>query len=215
MTPTPALAGAWIAPEGGQEIWTNSFSERDENNVVIETDLYWERPFGERTSFVATPWVETNYITPDGWRAEAVVGLKHAIFRDDENVMAMQAGALWVSHPDPGCGEGGVEARWLGGRSFGRSSFVNVEAATRAMENGCGGERLDLTAGYRPGDNWLALGQVFVDARRDTEEAVKIQLSLVRFTERGYGLQLGLRARVDGGPQEPALVVGLWARPRD
>jgi hypothetical protein len=214
LTPTPALAGAWIAPEGGQEIWTNSFSARDESSVV-ETGVYWELPLSAQTSFVAAPWVETNYDTPDGWRAEAVVGLKYAIFRDDENVMALQVGALWVSHADPGCGEGGIEARWLGGRSFGRSSFVNVEAATRAMENGCGGERLDVTAGYRPADNWLALGQVFVDAHRDADEAVKVQLSLVRFTERGYGMQLGLRARVDGGPQEPALVVGLWRRPGD
>lgn len=214
MTPTPAVAGAWIAPEGGQEIWTNSFSARDDSNVV-ETDLYWERPVGEDTSFVAAPRVETNYDTPDGWRAEAVVGVKRAIFRDDESVMAIQASALWVSHPDPECGEGGVEARWLGGRSLGRTSFVNVEAATRYQDHGCGGERLDVTAGYRPADNWLAMGQVFADAPRENEETVKVQVSVVRFSERGYGIQLGLRARVDGGAQEPALVVGLWVRPRD
>lgn len=122
MTPTPALAGAWIAPEGGQEIWTNTFSVRGESGVV-ETQVFWEEPLGERTSFVATPWIESNYETPDGWRAEAVVGLKHAIFRDDENVMAVQAGALWVSHANAGCGEGGRRGP-LARRSLIRRRFV-------------------------------------------------------------------------------------------
>jgi hypothetical protein len=211
LAPTPAFAGAWIAPEGGQEIWTNSFSMRDESGVV-ETQVFWEEPFGERMAFVASPWIETNYDTADGWRAEAVIGLKRAVFRDDENVMALQAGALWVSHPNPGCGEGGVEARWLGGRSFGGGAFLNLEAAGRVLEHGCGGERVDVTAGYRPTDNWLAMGQVFVDVPWEAEESVKVQLSLVRFNENGYGVQLGLRLRVDDGPQEPALMLGLWSR---
>lgn len=148
-TPAPACAGAWVAPEGGQEIWTNSFSSRGEEDVV-ETSVYWEEPLGERTSFVASPWVEASYDTPDGWRAETVVGLKQVVFRDDENVMAIQAGALWVSHPGDQCGEGGIEARRLGARSFGARAFVNLEAAGRVLENGCGGQRADITAGYRP-----------------------------------------------------------------
>ena len=212
MTPAPAYAGAWLAPEGGQEIWTNAFSSQNEENVV-ETSVYWEEPLGERTSFVVSPWVETNYDTPDGWRAESVVALKHVVFRDDENVMAIQAGALWVSHPGDECGEGGIEARWLGGRSLGDRAFINLEAAGRALENGCGGQRAEMTAGYRPSDDWMALGQVFVDAPTDGEETVKLQLTMVRFTETGYGIQLGLRARVDEGLlDEPALVIGLWPR---
>lgn len=212
MAPAPAYAGAWLAPDDGQEIWTNSFSSRGGENVV-ETSVYWEEPLGERTSFVASPWVETNYDTEDGWRAESVVALKQVVFRDDENVLAVQGGALWVSHPGDECGEGGVEARFLGGHSFGSRGFVNVEAAGRALSSGCGGQRLELTAGYSPSDSWMALGQVFADAPTDGEETVKLQVSMVRFTESGYGVQIGLRARVDEGLlDEPALVIGLWPR---
>lgn len=214
LTPTPAAAGAWIAPEGGQEIWSNVAGERDELRFY-ETSAYWEVPFGEANSFVAAPWLEQNYDTLEGWRAEGVVGLKRAVFRSEDTVMALQAGALWMSHPAEGCSEGGAELRWLGGRSFGESAFVNVEAATRALEGGCGGERLDLTAGYRPSENWLAMGQIFVDAPQQGEENVKAQLTVVRFGRSGRGLQIGLRARIDGGGEEPALVIGLWGRPGD
>ncbi|QGZ94985.1 hypothetical protein [Terricaulis silvestris] len=214
MTPTPALAGAWIAPEGGQEIWTNAAGQRDDA-AFFETSAYWEIPVGKNNSFVAAPWFENNVNTDEGWRAEAVVGLKQAVFRDDQTVMALQVGALWVSAPGYGCGEGGVEARWLGGRSLGDGAFVNLEVAARALEGGCVGERLDITAGYRPSENWLAMGQIFFDAPRDGDETVKAQLTLVRFGERGRGIQVGLRARIDGGPQEPTLVVGLWGRPGD
>ncbi len=210
----PANAGAWIAPEGGQEIWSNVAGERDELQFY-ETSAYWEVPFGERNAVVAAPWVEQNYDTIDGWRGEAVVGLKRAIFRGESTVMAVQAGALWMSHPNEGCSEGGAELRWLGGRSFGQTSFVNVEAATRALEGGCEGQRLDLTAGYRPGENWLAMGQIFLDAPQDGEETVKAQLTLVRFGRSGRGIQIGLRGRIDGGSAEPALVIGLWGRPGD
>jgi hypothetical protein len=131
-------------------------------------------------------------------------------------VVALQAGGLWISHPEgAGCEEGGGELRLLGGTSFGQGGFVNVEAATRALGGGCTGERLDLTVGYRPADDWMAMGQVFLDAPHRGEESVKAQLTLVRFGGDGGGLQVGVRARIDGGPQEAALVIGLWGRPGD
>lgn len=210
----PAHAGAWIAPEGGQEIVTTVAGQREGLNFY-ESSIYWEAPLGERRSFVLAPWAEQNVDTVEGWRGEATLSLKQTVYREGETVMALQAGALWVSHPDPGCGEGGVEARWLGGRSFEGGRFLNVEAATRALDGGCGGERLDLTAGFRPRENWLAMGQIFYDAPRDGDEVVRAQLTLVRFGENGRGIQIGLRSRIDGGPQEAALVVGLWGRPGD
>ncbi len=85
--------------------------------------------------------------------------------------------------------------------------------ATRALEGGCGGERLDLTAGYRPNERWLAMGQVFMDAPRDGDESVKAQLTLVRFLDSGRGIQIGVRARIDDGAHEPAIVLALWGRP--
>ena len=210
----PANAGAWIAPEGGQEIWTTIAGERD-GVSFYESSAYWEAPLGERASIVATPWIEQNYDTYEGWRGEATLAAKRTIYSAENTVMALQAGALWVSHPDLGCGEGGVELRWLGGRSFEHGRFLNIETAARALEGGCGGERVDLTAGFRPSGNWLAMGQIFYDAPRHGDDVMRAQLTLVRFSESGRGLQIGLRSRIDEGPREIALVVGMWGRPGD
>jgi hypothetical protein len=103
----------------------------------------------------------------------------------------------------------------MGGRSFGATGFVNVEGATHVLEGGCEGERLDLTAGYRPRENWLAMAQLFLDAPRAGEETVRAQLTAVRFGRSGRGIQLGLRARLDGDDPEPTLVLGLWGRTSD
>lgn len=214
MTPAPASAGAWIAPVDGQEIWTSLVGQRDEL-YFYEGSTYWETPADEDTSAVFSTWVEQNYETEDGWRGEAVVGAKQTLFRDDEIIVAAQAGLLWSSHPSADCGEGGVEARFLGGMSYREGGFLNVEIAARALEGGCGGERIDVTAGTRFAGNWLAMGQVFVDSPHEGEETVKAQISLVRFGDEGRGVQVGLRARIDDGVQEPALVIGFWGPAND
>ncbi len=213
LAPGPAFAGAWVAPEAGQEIWTNVAGQRD-GLSFFETSGYWEIPIGERNAVVASPWLEQNYDTADGWRGEATLGLKRALYRGDSSVVAVQAGGFWMSDPGLECEEAGAEVRLLGGAAFGRSGFVNVEAAARTVGGGCTGERVDLTVGYRPGENWLAMGQVFVDAPHDREETVKAQFTVVRFGQRG-GLQLGVRSRIDGGAEEAALVLGWWGRPGD
>ncbi len=214
MTPAPANAGAWIAPVDGQHIWTSLVGQRDEL-YYYEGSSYWEAPVEDRTSITISWWMENNYETEDGWRADALIGVKRTLFRNENIVMAVQAGALWNSHPSDGCGEGGAEVRWLGGRSYANGAFLNLEAAARMLDGGCGGERIDLTAGAPFAGNWLALGQVFLDAPHEGEETVKAQISLVRFGENGRGIQLGLRARVDGGPEEPALVLGFWGPAAD
>lgn len=207
------MAGAWVAPRGGQEIATTVAGQRD-NLSYYESSAYIEAPLGARDSVVAAPWVEQNHETADGWRGEATLGLKHAVARTDHAAVAVQAGALWVSHPEQGCSEGGGELRVLGGASLGHHGFLNAEAATRALAGGCAGQRLDLTIGYRPAEHWLGMAQVFVDAPVDGRESVKGQLTLVRFGESGRGIQLGVRARLDGEDPEPALVLGFWGRPR-
>ncbi|MBL8547932.1 MAG: hypothetical protein JNL81_15820 [Hyphomonadaceae bacterium] len=215
FAPAPAAAGAWIAPEGGQNILTSTLVDHEET-VTYEGSGYYEAPVREDTSLVLAPWVETNPELVTGWRAEATAGVKHVFYRTDENVMALQAGALWVSMPDAGCGEGGAEVRWLGGSSFNEGrAFLNVEAAARALSGGCEGGRLDVTAGYRPRENWLAMGQVFLDSPVEGHDTVRAQLTLVRFNNEGTGLQIGVRARLDGEDLEPALVIGLWRRGRD
>jgi hypothetical protein len=183
---------------------------------VVDSSLYLEVPFAEHWSFVATPWFEQNYDTVDGWRGEGVLGAKR-VWSGEEGAFALQAGAYWQSHPDQDCGEGGVELRGLLGRNLGGGTFVNIEAAGSVLEGGCGGERLDLTLGRRWGEHWLGLAQVFGDWRAGEgyEDNVKMQLSLVRLGEGGRGLQLGLRARLDGDDAEPAVILGFWGRPGD
>ena len=216
MTPAPAAAGAWVAPEGGQWITSTVLGVREDETIYSEGSAYGEVPLNPDTSFVVTPWVESNQYAENAWRAEAVIGVKHAFYRSDDNVLAVQAGALWISHPDEGCGEGGAEVRFLGGRSAGEGRmFFNVEAAARTLSGGCEGGRIDLTAGYRPAENWLAMGQVFLDAPVEGDETVKAQITVVRFGRSGRGIQVGIRARIDGGAPEPALVIGLWGRPGD
>lgn len=210
----PAQAGAWLAPEGGQQIWSGAAGARDEV-FFFEGSGYLEQPFARRTSLIVAPWYEQNYDTLEGWRAEAVVGVKRVVFRDERAVLALQAGALWMSHPSIECSEGGGEVRVLGGQAFASGAFLNIEAASRVLSGGCGAERVDVTAGTRLASNWLALGQLFLDAPHDGEETVKAQLSLVRFFANGAGIQLGVRARVDGGAEEPALVLGFWSTADD
>lgn len=167
----------------------------------------------DRWSVVVSPWVEQNYDTAEGWRGEAVAGVKRAWTNEHGGALALQAGAFWDSHPAEGCSEGGGELRVLVGRNLGDHVFVNAEAAERRLRGGCAGERLDLTIGYHVNDHWLGMAQVFVDAPSRGDDSVKAQLSLVRFGERQRGLQLGVRARLDGDDAEPALVLAFWGRP--
>lgn len=206
-----AEAGAWLAPPEGQEILTTAAGQR-EGYTLLESSAYWEAPVAPSTSVVIAPWSESSADLESGWRGEAVVGVKRAIFRDDETVMALQGGAFWRSDPPGDCGEGGVEARWLGGRSFGETGFANMEVAGRVLDEGCPAGRVSLSLGYRPAENWLAMGEIFYDAPREGDESLKLQVSLVRFGDDGRGIQVGLRTRLDGSA-ETALVLGVWGRP--
>ncbi len=219
LAPAEAIAGAWIAPEGGQEIWSQAAGERSDA-LYYESGVYNEAPIDEKSAAVFSTWVGSGAGSgPDGWRADAVLGWKRALLRTDFSVVAVQAGAVWRSDPADGCGEGGAELRWLGGRGFGEQGrgFVNLEIAARVMEGGCGATRLDLTAGYRPRANWLAMAEVFTDepqwGEQDGDMAVKAQVTLVRFNDEGRGVQVGFRVRLDGDEPEPAFVLSFWVRP--
>jgi hypothetical protein len=216
LAPAPAAhAGAWIAVDEAQEIWTNVAGQRDEV-LFYETSAYFEAPVHERVAIVAAPYFEQAYdVGEDGWRAEASLAVKGLLWRGERGALALQAGAIWNSWPSFACSETGAEVRAMAGRSFGRSGFVNFEVAERAFEGDCGGERIDLTLGYRPWDDWLAMGQVFLDAPRAGSDTAKVQFTLVRFDNKGGALQFGLRGRVDNGLTEPAIVIGFWGRPGD
>jgi hypothetical protein len=130
FAPAPALAGAWLA-EGGREITSSVAGQRDEVSF-FETAGYWEIPLSPDNSFVAAPWVEQNYDTPEGWRGEATFGVKHVLARGRDSILSLQAGALWMSYPGAECGEGGAEVRLLGGMNLQPGTFVNVEARAKS-----------------------------------------------------------------------------------
>lgn len=211
VAPGTASAGAWIAPEGGQSIFTMTYRET-ETERLAEGELYLEYPVHQRWSLVAHPRFETGAAGDNGVRGDAEIGVKAAVAQGRNAVAALQGAALWRSQRDGACGAAGGEVRALGGFGgglAGGSGFVNAEAALRVYDGGCRRERYELTAGYRPTDSWLALGQTYVDADPDGEAVVKAQTSIVRFIG-GAGLQLGVRVRLDGEEREPALVLGLW-----
>jgi hypothetical protein len=213
LAPAPAVAGAWIAPEGGQEILSSVAGER-EGVSFYETSAYWEVPVREETSLIVSPWYEQNYDTEEGWRAEAIVGVKQAVFRDEAFAVALSAAALWDSDPDPECSEGGAEIRAAIGSSLSEGRiFANVEMAGRTLEGGCASVRAEVSTGYRSGERWLTLGQVFLDHSSNDDDAIQGQVSLVRFSDSGSGVQVGVRARLDGAQDEFALVLGFWGRP--
>lgn len=209
-TATPAHAGAWVAPEGGQEISQFTFGLRDEQ-PFSESDYFLELPISGRTAFVAQPRLA---FSGDAYEAsgEVAAGLKMAVVRTPRVAGAIQAAALWRSETIDGCGAEGVEVRSLGGLSS-EDRFYNVEAALRLHSGGCFRQRLEFTAGHRPDDNWLLMGQAFLDADPDGGATIKAQASLVRFGGWADGLQLGLRFRIDGDDREPALVLGWWRTP--
>ena len=139
---------------------------------------------------------------------DAELGVKAAIAQGRNATAALQASALWRSEDEVDCGATGGEVRALAGSGV-DSAFINAEAALRVYGGGCRRMRYELTAGFRPSDDWLALGQAYIDADPDGEAVVKAQTSLVRFFG-GVGVQLGVRVRLDGDDSEPALVLGLW-----
>jgi hypothetical protein len=206
-----------MAAEGGQEIITSVYGERDELSFY-ETSGYWEVPLSGATSIVAAPWVEQNYDTEEGWRGEGVVGVKRAIFADETFAAAVSGSAFWSSHPGPECGEGGGELRIMAGASRREAAraFVNFEVAAHMLDGGCAGQDADLTVGFRPTERWLVMGQVFAQTEDHREDLVRAQVTFVRFGEdRTRGVQIGVRARLDGEDAEPAVVLGLWGRPGD
>lgn len=218
LTVGEAQAGAWIAPEDGQDIFTLTHGQDAFGGYQTETDYFWERPLSRRFSLVAHPRMESGAAYMDGWRADADLGVKAAFLRGDDGAAAVQAAAVWRSDAEPGCAEMGGELRLMGGMSRGwgaRSAFINLEAATRLHGGGCSRQRLDLTAGFSPHEDWLGLAQTFADFSPDGEAVIRTQASVVRFGEGRRGLQLGLRLRLDGDAREPAIVLGWWGDGRD
>ncbi|MES1156169.1 MAG: hypothetical protein ABUL73_00195 [Alphaproteobacteria bacterium] len=205
-----------MAPPHGQVIATNVEGE-GHAGLFSEVSLYAETPIHRSTNFsvVAAPWTGQDPTSSQReWRGEATLSIKAAVLRTRMSAVSVQAGLAWRSDPKAGCGETGAEVRFLGGSSFGRHgrSFFNVEAAALSSGAHCSVGRFDLTAGYHASERWMGMAQVFTEGRRGSDKVLLGQVSLVRMQSESRGIQFGVRARLDDGEREPALVIAFWRR---
>jgi hypothetical protein len=181
---------------------------------VSEVSAFSELPLGPGWSVVGSTFVEQR---EDIVRSEArVLGKAGAAIGGA--ALAIQGGVVGadgLSDGSSACQAWGGEAAGLAG--FGWSGpaagFVSLEAGYRDLGEGCAGVRSELALGVKPHPSFLLLGQVFHDAAAPGPDALKLQGSVVVFSEGGIGVQLGARMRLDGAAREPALTVGIWRGP--
>ncbi|MBU6373794.1 MAG: hypothetical protein KJS97_13790 [Alphaproteobacteria bacterium] len=190
---------------------------------MIETGASAEQGFaGDRASVIVETWSRD---ASDERRLRGGVGLKLSLHRGPHWAVAVQGGGLFVDgaekgvpDPDSGgprCVGAGGEGRVMVGRApraAGRGPFVTVELASRA-QGGCASALVDATIGYEIEHKWILLAQAFQDRGLHGSETLNVQVSAVRL-RRMRGLQIGLRARLDGAEPEPAVIIGLWRRDR-
>lgn len=164
-------------------------------------ELFVETPISERFSALG---VMTEY---DALHAE--LAGKAVLFRDEQRVAALQAGAFWTDTPDWECQDYGGEARGLYGWSGDHGLFVNLELAHR-IAGDCVANRGEVTLGWRPptlfSGRLLTMAQVFTNRDRYGETQLTGQVSAVLFDQKGRGVQVGIRL----SDEAPALVVGVW-----
>ena len=192
-----------------QTISTVTGGEGDDGHIY-EASVYSEEPIGSDYALIGSQWIESAPLYGGrGYRAETTVFLKRKLDDEGRFVSALQGGIVWRSDLID-CTRYGAELRYLAGMNLANGAFINAELAVRSFDGDCTAARIDLTAGYRPEDNWLALGQIFSDAPRGGEDSLKLQISAVRFAAEGWGVQFGLRAPVDGDEGPLMLVLGVW-----
>lgn len=212
MAPETAHAGAWVTAGEDRSITTFGYSQTD-GIGTLESDVYTEKTLTSRLALVGHTFYAQDGLGAE--RDEADLGIKVLGYRTDRIALAVQGAATWRSEVETGCPDLGGELRVLAGRaSRSGRTFLNGEAAYR-YANGCTHVRYEATAGWRPNERWLGLGQVFVDDDLRFGETIKAQASLVRFSAKGRGLQISARFRVqDGDVIEPTIILGYWSANR-
>jgi hypothetical protein len=107
-----ACAGAWIAPEHGQQITTYTHGQGAQG-----VELFAEAPIGGRASVLG--------VIQEDRAVSAEVAAKAVVWREGGAIAAAQAGVFWREEPGFGCNAWGGEVRGLAG--FGQGAwFVNV-----------------------------------------------------------------------------------------
>ena len=118
----------------------------------------------------ASPTIGSNY-----GLSEPSLFARYRLWENENSVLSVQP---WLklpslyakdSLPRGGTDQTDMELRLLGGHSFqldGLYHFINIEAAYRKRFGDPGDQlRFDLTAGFRPHENWLIMPQLFTTWR--------------------------------------------------
>ena len=127
-------AGAWLAPEGGQEIFTTRVGERERDVRSTKARLLGDAV--RRRHVGGARAVGGDQLRHRGWLARARRRRRASApsFAMTKRHGAAGRRALGLASDD-GCGEGGAEAALAGRPLLWRDrAFVNVEAAARALE---------------------------------------------------------------------------------
>jgi len=209
FAPASARASPW--PSSGQAISSVGIGEAA-GVETIDLDDWRETPSPiDRLSLVTHTFTR---LTPVGVETEISAASKLQIRSGPRWAAALEAGPTWLDRADSPCRGLGGEIRLGVGRSFGpgaaKSGYAAVEVA-HSERTGCAELKADMSVGYRADEKWLFLAQSFARRSGHGNEALKVQISAVRFGAR-RAVQVGVRVRTDGDDREPALVIGLWRR---
>jgi hypothetical protein len=173
----PAEAGAWTKPRGETlMISTQSvhYFDRAPGGVSqskLESAVYVEHGWRDHVTLVGRAAIQSiDRSAIDPWRGVggAEAGARVRLYRTDRWVMSAQATASLRTdgenrnHAALGEGGGDLDLRLMAGRSFGRSTFVDVQTGWRRRPGGVADEvRLDMTAGTHIWRGARVMGQSF------------------------------------------------------
>lgn len=173
----PVEAGAWTKPRGETlMISTQSvhYFDRAPGGISqnkLESAVYVEHGWRDHITLVgraAFQSIDRSAIEP--WRGVggAEAGARVRLHRADRWVLSAQATAILrtdgENRNNAALGEGGgdLDLRLMAGRSFGRSTFVDVQTGWRRRPGSAANEvRLDMTAGTHLWRGVRVMGQSF------------------------------------------------------
>jgi protein XagA len=177
MGAAPAEAGAWTKPRGQTlMISTQSVHYFDRAPGGIsqskqESSVYIEHGWRDHVTLVgraALQSIDRSAIEP--WRGVGGVeaGARLRLYRTGpwaasvQATVSAQTGGENRNNAALGEGGGDLDVRLMAGRSFGRSTFVDVQTAWRRRPGGAADElRLDVTAGTHVWRGARVMGQSF------------------------------------------------------
>lgn len=203
LTPLPAAAGPWEAPDGGQtiaQVWIGDEEGRSET----EAQLYREQrgPWGTQVTKI---WAQDDTL---GRTFEASVALRRPLRSPLADVAALEGGVIAIAREgqEPGLG---AEAHVSAGWGFGPGLFAVADLAARAEEDGLS-PRWGATLG-RSDPQSLAFVQVRYEEGPPGQGFERAEAVFVWFGDRPWGVQVGVRTGL--AHDEQAFTIGLWRRP--